>query len=370
MARDVHANKKTILPERNLDVLRAVAVLLVLADHVFAANAHASGPWNWNWAVGRLGVLLFFVHTSLVLMSSLERSGTAPRWPGRFYLRRAFRIYPLAIVIILVAAFFKIPSHVTSNGAGMARVFPSTGTLVANLLLVQNLTGARDIQGVLWSLPLEVQMYVLLPLAFVVARRGTREMLAMIVAFVALGLAIQSPLAERVPGLWRLSVFSFGPCFMGGVLAYHLLRRGVGAKLPSWTWPLVIIGVATCFALTKPDEAHLSLGWWPCLALGALIPIVSELPPSLATSFAHRVAKYSYGIYLAHVPILWIWLRAIPNLPTAMRWLGAAASLVIVPVVLYRAIEHPMTNLGRRLAGDREVAINRESRLEEQTAAP
>jgi len=43
---------------------------------------------------------------------------------------------------------------------------------------------------------------------------------------------------------------------------------------------------------------------------------------------------------------------------------------VVVPVVLYRAIEHPMTNLGRRLAGDREVAINKESRLAEQTAAP
>jgi peptidoglycan/LPS O-acetylase OafA/YrhL len=365
-----HETTRTALPERNLDVLRAVAVLLVLADHVFAANAHASGEWNWNWAVGRLGVLLFFVHTSLVLMSSLERSGSEPGWAGRFYLRRAFRIYPLAIVIILIAAFFRLPSHVTPDGSGMARVFPSTGALVSNLPLVQNLTGERDIQGVLWSLPLEVQMYVLLPLCFLLARRGTRDMLAMVLVFVALGLAMQSPLVERVPGMWRLSVFSFGPCFMGGVLAYHLLRRGGGGRLPAWTWPLVIVAAAASFALMKPDAAHLSLGWWPCLALGALIPLVAELPKSAATWFAHRVAKYSYGIYLAHVPILWIWLRAIPGLATPIRWIGVAASLVIVPVVLYRTIEHPMTNLGRKLAGDREVAINRESHLAEQTAAP
>jgi len=101
-----------------------------------------------------------------------------------------------------------------------------------------------------------------------------------------------------------------------------------------------------------------------------MIPLVEQMRDSLATKFAHQVAKYSYGIYLTHVPILWVWLRAIPDLPTAVRWLGVAGSLVVVPVVLYRAIEHPMTNLGRRLAGDREVAINKESRLAEQTAAP
>ncbi|HEV7706230.1 MAG TPA: acyltransferase [Gemmatimonadaceae bacterium] len=361
---------KTALPERNLDVLRAVAVLLVLADHVFAANAHASGPWNWNWAVGRLGVLLFFVHTSLVLMSSLERGGSASGWVRRFYLRRAFRIYPLAIVIILLASALRLPPHVTSDGSDMARVFPPIGTLVSNLLLVQNLTGARDIQGVLWSLPLEVQMYVLLPLCFVLARRGTREMLAMVVVFVAVGLVLQSSLTERIPGLWRLSVFSFGPCFMGGVLAYHLLRRGARPTLPAWTWPLVIVAVAVGFAALQPDAKRLSLGWWPCLALGAMIPLVAQMSESLATRFAHQIAKYSYGIYLTHVPILWVWLRAIPNLPTTLRWIGVAASLVLVPMVLYRAIEHPMTNLGRRLAGDREVAINKESRLAEQTAAP
>ncbi|MEP7064904.1 MAG: acyltransferase [Gemmatimonadota bacterium] len=363
-------NTKTALPERNLDVLRAVAVLLVLADHVFSANAHASGLWNWNWAVGRLGVLFFFVHTSLVLMSSLERGGNAPRWEWKFYLRRAFRIYPLAIAIILIAVFLKLPPHVTSDGSNMARVIPSVGTLVSNLLLAQNLTGARDIQGVLWSLPLELQMYLLLPLCFVLARRGAREVIAMALVFLALGFAVQSSLTDRVPGLWRLSVFSFAPCFMGGVIAYHLLRRGRRAKLPSWTWPLVLVGVAAGFAVMQPDAAHLSRGWWPCLALGALIPMVAELPRSFATTFAHRVAKYSYGIYLTHVPILWVWLRAIPNLPTPVRWLGVCASLVIVPVILYHGIEHPMTNLGRLLTGGRSISVNRESVLAEQTAAP
>jgi len=346
----MRASMKTRLPERNLDVLRTVAVLLVLADHVFSAIGYEKGTWNWNWALGRLGVLLFFVHTSLVLMSSLERGGFAHGWVPRFYLRRAFRIYPLAIAVILIVAVFRLPAHVTANGEDMMRAFPSFATLASNLLLVQNLTGARDMQGVLWSLPLEVQMYVLLPLCFILARRGTGEMLAQVTVFLALGALLQSSLVESVPGLWRLSVFSFGPCFVSGVLAYHLLRRNTAVKLPAWTWPLVLIAMAGFFAALRPTSDHPSLGWWPCLTLGMLIPRVAEMGKSFVTSAAHQIAKYSYGIYLAHVPILWLWLRAIPDLPLAIRWIGAAASMIIVPVVLFKTIEDPMIRYGRTVA--------------------
>ncbi len=342
--------RRTKLPENNLDVLRAVAVLLVLADHIISAVGHHSESWNWNWSLGRLGVLFFFVHTSLVLMSSIERGGTTSGWVRRFYIRRAFRIYPLAIFVILLAAVFRMPTHVTSNFADMSRSYPSLSTLVSNLLLVQNLTGARDLQGVLWSLPLEVQMYVLLPICYVVARRGSREMAGLVLAFFAAAIVMQSPAIDHVPGLWRLSVFTFGPCFISGVLAYHILRRGRLAKLPSWTWPLVLAIVAAFFALMHPRAERPDLGWWPCLLLAFAIASVRELDASWLTSAAHAIAKYSYGIYLVHVPILWIWLRVIPGIATPLRWAGVAISIVVMPVVLYRLIEEPLLRYGSSLA--------------------
>src|SRR5665213_3929051 len=63
----VERARRTKLPERNLDVLRAVAVLLVFADHIISAVGHHSESWNWNWSLGRIGGAFFFVHTSLVL---------------------------------------------------------------------------------------------------------------------------------------------------------------------------------------------------------------------------------------------------------------------------------------------------------------
>src|SRR6185436_12026177 len=86
----------------NLDVLRTIAVMCVFGAHVsyIWANGNVTA-----WQFGQLGVMTFFVHTSLVLMMSLERLYMRAR--GRevfrkFYALRVFRIYPLAIAWILV----------------------------------------------------------------------------------------------------------------------------------------------------------------------------------------------------------------------------------------------------------------------------
>src|SRR5580704_451120 len=98
----------------NLDALRALAVTLVLVDHliVTVAPAYSRTPWGRSVIhLGTLGVLMFFIHTSIVLMMSLARieADGAPRPIARFYLRRVLRIYPLSIVIILLIMALHIP---------------------------------------------------------------------------------------------------------------------------------------------------------------------------------------------------------------------------------------------------------------------
>ena len=84
----------------NLDLLRAVAVLFVLFSHVLRTAIGHRSPTLY--AMGQLGVMIFFVHTSLVLMQSLERQElSGPALFKRFYVQRICRIYPLSIALVL-----------------------------------------------------------------------------------------------------------------------------------------------------------------------------------------------------------------------------------------------------------------------------
>jgi peptidoglycan/LPS O-acetylase OafA/YrhL len=127
--------------------------------------------------IGKFGVLLFFVHTCLVLMYSMERSQLNGWSLARnFYIRRLFRIYPLSILAVLTAVALHLDSGV--NGvAGLSRAGPvAAGRIFSNLLLVQNLMRPGSIINVLWSLPYEVQMYIFLPFLFMWVR-GKRSSL-------------------------------------------------------------------------------------------------------------------------------------------------------------------------------------------------
>jgi peptidoglycan/LPS O-acetylase OafA/YrhL len=87
---------------RNLDVLRATAVLCVFLAHLtlFLIRLDYLPVANQEiWGVlleilGHLGVLYFFVHTALVLMLSLDRTHPVGLVLN-FYIRRIFRIYSL-----------------------------------------------------------------------------------------------------------------------------------------------------------------------------------------------------------------------------------------------------------------------------------
>jgi peptidoglycan/LPS O-acetylase OafA/YrhL len=340
---------RTKLPERNLDVLRAVAVLCVVADHVaIAATPPSNLTWGW---VGRAGVLIFFVHTALVLMGSLERSGgVRPGWIATFYLRRVWRIYPLAIATILFVIASGISDHTPHIGYPSVFRAPDSATLVSNLLLVQNLTPKREVLGGLWTLPIELQMYLALPLCFVIARRSVFEVLLLALAGMGGALAFRAELP--VPGLWRLTMLVFVPCFMGGVLAYALLRRQTSRLSPRLTL-LAVALLMGAFFLARTRYESLAPQWAFCLALGIIIANGREMASSIISRAGHVIAKYSYGIYLLHLPALWIAFVAFAGTPHVVQWVIFCIMLVVLPWSAFHAIERPGIGFAQRIVHQR-----------------
>ena len=312
--------------------------------------------------LGRLGVVFFFVHTALVLMSSLERQGQEGHWVRAFYVRRAYRIYPLAIVTTLAWLTFRIPPAVGSLTHRVTFVPFSTREILANIALVQNLTGAHDVNGVLWSLPLEVQMYVALPFCYLVARKRPVGILAMLATGV---MAWTVGTALDVPGFWRLSLLTFTPCFLAGVLAYAILYRTRSAPrvLPAKAWPLLLLAV---FVLAAPLHVweHVVVQWYICIAIGCAIPLCRDLGSSIVTRAAHVVCEYSYGIYLTHFAALWLGFvvcRGLPFLERIGVFVAASAGLAYV---CYHAIERPYIAVGRQAGARLLVSALKQTRDE------
>jgi peptidoglycan/LPS O-acetylase OafA/YrhL len=80
-----------------------VAVISVVVEHTLRSlGVLRLGPVPY---LGVTGVMVFFVHTTLVLMWSLERKPNTLD----FYIRRVFRIYPLALLAIAIVMIFHAP---------------------------------------------------------------------------------------------------------------------------------------------------------------------------------------------------------------------------------------------------------------------
>jgi peptidoglycan/LPS O-acetylase OafA/YrhL len=331
----------------NLDILRTFAVSSVLVQHMVATLTTHAGFQNaaiieFTSQIGRAGVISFFVHTSLVLMYSLERlSQSAGRISLRFYLRRLFRIYPLAVFCITLALVLHIPSTTWESPD------PITPRVIfANLFLVQNLITKISIIGPLWSLPYEIQMYLVLPALYYIAIR--KHAVTYLCALLALFCCVGFVIAERFGG--HLNMAAYIPCFLSGVLCYSLRNR-IRAFLPSALWPVFIFVLISAYCLTNMNgKPSFWKGWIFCLFLGLAINAFHNSSSRLMNIAAQKIALYSYGMYLIHIPVLYFVFMVIG----IRNLLGGSLLFVLLTVfatfITYHFIESPFINIGRALS--------------------
>src|SRR5205085_2091131 len=154
---------------------------------------------------------------SLVLMYSMDRSDRRGMILLKdFYIRRIFRIYPLSILAVTCALALGLDSDI--NGvAGLSHGHaPGMLSIISQILLVQNLIHAKSVVNVLWSLPFEVQMYVLLPFLFVWVLRTRTAWRLLGLWSISMVFAWVQP---QVGALDHLALLRFIPCFLPGVVA-------------------------------------------------------------------------------------------------------------------------------------------------------
>jgi peptidoglycan/LPS O-acetylase OafA/YrhL len=144
-----------------LDGWRGIAIMLVLFDHIqYAFMGHFAQPWTQT---GQHGVTIFFVLSGFLITSKLLEGQIDLK---NFYIRRVFRLMPVAWAYLAVLLILGLMSHATI--AAPAAVLASL-LFYRNYLLVDN--GASTWH--FWSLSLEEQFYLVWP--FVLLLAGLRR---------------------------------------------------------------------------------------------------------------------------------------------------------------------------------------------------
>jgi peptidoglycan/LPS O-acetylase OafA/YrhL len=355
-ARKPNPMEKVTANSRNLDLLRSFAVMLVVGFHL-------AKFFNWRFETlrvtdfGLLGVMLFFVHTTLVLMFSLERQSAASSASlfVPFMVRRCFRIYPLAILLVAFVCLFHIPSDLQFGGFSL--LHQSAGNFLANLLLIQNVTRQKANPGILWSLPLELQMYLVLPALFLFASRvkSSLGMISFWWSAVALWFAVglstgMLPLSEggiRSPAEAFLKFTRFAPCFLPGIVAYKLWRRP--RFFPASCWPVFLALCCAVFLWLSGSEP-IETGWFICFTIGLGVCFFREMRENPLTRLSKRIARYSYGIYLLHYFAIWFGFVVCRRLNVGLQIAIFGAVLVSLSVLLYHTVEAPLIAAGVRVS--------------------
>lgn len=324
----------------NLDFLRAVAVISVVVEHTLLAyGVNRVGSWPSNW-IGVTGVFVFFVHTALVLMWSLERK---PHTVD-FYIRRIFRIYPLAILITVLTITLHAP--VSSVGPGYFSYRPpaNLSEALSALLMVPNLWRGYMPVGVMWTLPYEVQMYVALPLVFFFVRQNFSPW--PLLFFWIFAVVLCRTLFRGVPHNFFLCI----PYFLPGVIAYVGFGRWK-AFFPAWSLPFAL-AAAWAWFMHNP-------GWrranFLCLGIGLLLPLFHQLKARAVVRVSHLIAQYSYGMYLTHPFAIVLGLYCMPHAPLALQLATILASTAVLSIAAYHVIERPLIRLGSRVASRAET---------------
>ena len=298
----------------SLDVLRGIAVLLVLLRHTpgGATEGFPRIPFELGWT----GVDLFFVLSGYLLGGILLDHRHSPRYFRAFYARRIWRTLPLYALLLMAGGAVAFGGYDRS-----IQILQETLPWWSYVTMTQNITRATHaaygsvFTAPTWSLAIEEQFYLVLPL-LLSAITSRRVPLLAAVAFLGAPLLRAAAATSHVADPFA-AAYAWPQCridvFAVGVLAAWVVRNRPSAVSGSWlpAFAAAAATVAMTVAFVGPRLAIYVAVFYSALACcyGAVVL-------RLATSHAGMVPRIcrlpwlrwtgirAYAIYLFHIPVV------------------------------------------------------------------
>lgn len=342
----------------NFDLLRLLAAMQVVVEHGIEFFLPASQLPKWDWVLQAFpGVPIFFVISGFLISLSHEKSGDL-----RIYAQnRMLRIFPGLWVCLLVTVVL----FVTLGGIRFSDLPPAKVAFwaVAQLTIGQFYNapwlreyGSGVMNGSLWTIPVELQFYAVIPLVYGMFRlkdspTSTRTLAALAGVFWVVGVWFGAVRVGLQEVMWfKLLGVTFLPyiyLFFIGVLIqrnWERLSRVFVGKWPIW---LLAYGVVA-FAIHSAG-GRVGTNWPNPIGVPFLVGLVFSLAysnPGLADKVLRR-NDVSYGVYIYHMPVINAFL-ALGFTGRLVLILPVMATTLLLAGISWAVVERPMLRLKKK----------------------
>jgi peptidoglycan/LPS O-acetylase OafA/YrhL len=328
-----------------LDCLRGLAALAVFVEHAGDTAWPQFREFTHNsFSFGKFGVAAFFLTSGFVIPFSLERGDSLKR----FWISRFFRLYPLYWLSmgLAIGLFLLGVSDVVSAGFADHIV---RNTLV-NLTMLQEFVRVPDVEGIYYTLEMEVAFYIFFSLLFL--KKWNRLSLP-IAWFSCIVLAIAGVLAplilhRRLP---LAGLFYFLCLFVGTCIYRNFTGEASSRAVAALVSCVLLAAVAEVYCnyvvVKKVDSAEIFTFWavflpWSAaytLLLGGYLLKSWRFPRTLVW-----LGAISYSVYLLH-PLC---LRVVPSVSNRGYYFVAMLVLtLVISSITYRFVEKPSISFGK-----------------------
>jgi len=343
-------NKVPILEKQKkrivfLDAMRGIAALMVVYFH-YSTNFFKHYPgflpksdWLFDFKFGGAGVELFFIISGFVILMTLEKSKKLKD----FIISRLSRLYPpYWFAIILTSA--------------VVAIFPIThgpvltlSQKLANLLMFHTWIGIPNVDGVYWTLGLELVFYTIMAILYVlkVFQNTTGK-----VFWIFNGLFIIQLTLKFYPDLTNLLPFSFlkvlldhftlrgyGSLFMAGMLFYEGYKDSFK--------PLLLIQLAVCLLQYEVINYNLVPEHCVIAPLFFLLFYVSCIGKAgfIENKFLIFIGSISYSLYLIHAYVGYGIMRFLytEGYNTGLTQVAMLVTIVFLSWVMNKLVEVPLS---------------------------
>lgn len=340
----------------NFDLIRLIAAAQVAVVH---AAEHLSLRLPVHDVTIRVlesfpGVPIFFGVSGFLISASWQRSASR----GEFFLNRALRIFPaLWLCFALSVGLIAVSGYFATHPPQIAAAAIWAGTQLS-FLQFYNPDFLRDwgigaVNGSLWTIPVEMQFYLLTPLIVALFVRSRSLFWIVVAAFMVVNLAHTQILSAQLEwdGLRKLAAVTFAPwiyMFMLGAAAnfcWSRIRSLIEGRFLFWLLAYAAIAIANLFVDLGAHSNHI-LPVFGVMLIGLTLSAAFTAPGT-----ADRLLRrndISYGLYIYHMPVYNFVLERFEDARPAAVWVLAAvfgislASWLLIEKPALALKKHPL----------------------------